>query len=293
MITEVVRPLEMKIEAKSQADQERLILALQQFASFDPSFAFTIDAESGEVILKGLSEVYLDYKIEYLKRDYGIAVNTAAPQVAYRETVMRRSEIKYTHRNRSGGRTELQFRVEPRPRNAGNLFEHDFEDMPEVREFLHAIDQGVQSVLGNGLLIGCPMMDVGVELLAGDTGPGTNAERETATRIALKEACQSAQLALLEPIMNVEIETPSGHVGAVITDLDGRRGKILNQKTRGAATVLTAHVPLATMFGHAVELRRLTREQATSNMHYDRYDFVPRNISGGPDDFPPAVGMRA
>jgi elongation factor G len=288
-VSKLVRPLEFKIEPKSREDQERLIPALQLLADADPSFGFSVDSETGEIILSGLSELQLDLKVENLLHDYGIAVNTSAPQVAYRETVLKRTECEYKHVKPRVGHIRLHFCVEPRPRNAGNLFEHEFENTHHVAEFLGEIEKGVRSVLGNGLLIGHPMMDVGVTLLGGDFNLAAMAESNVAARHALREACKNAGLAVLEPIMKVEIELPADFVGAVVSDLNRRRGKLLSQSMRGYATVLKAHVPLASMFGHAATLRRC---QATATTKFDHYDYLPRNINS-PDDFPPAVGMRA
>lgn len=287
------RPLEVKIEPRSKNHQERLLSALQQFAHSDPTFGFNVDAESGEVILQGQSELHLDLKIDRLLRDHCVEVNVGPLQVAYRETILRSANCEYTHKTPKFTRVRLC--VSPRDRGTGNSFEHDFEDAPVVAEFLRAVENSVHSVLKNGLLIGFPIVDIAVTLLSGDfdSASADAATFELAARTAMKEACTVAHLVLLEPIMKAEIETPSQFLGSVLFDVLGRRGMIVWQEMRGEATVLTAYVPLATMFGHAISLNRITLGKGRANMIFDHYDFVPRNNNGGPDNFPPAVGMRA
>ncbi|MEQ1719074.1 MAG: hypothetical protein ABL907_24320 [Hyphomicrobium sp.] len=290
----IVRPLEMKIEPKTRFDQQRLLDALPQLANFDPTFGFSVDDESGEIILQGQSELHLDLKTYHLIGELGIAVQVGPPQICYRETITRPATCDYTHSpNNTFARVEL--RVAPRSRDAGNVFESEFRDAPEIAAYASGVEKGVRSILANGVLIGFPLADVCVTWTNGsfDTVRSNPVAFEIAARFALKAAFDKAQIVLLEPIMKVEIETPVDFLSRVLTDIDGRRGKIISQEMRGEGTLIEAHIPLATMFGYIRGLHSLTKGVGTYAMSYSHYDFVPRNIANGPDQFPPAMGMRA
>ncbi|HXF53161.1 MAG TPA: elongation factor G [Hyphomicrobiaceae bacterium] len=276
--------IEMKIEPKTKADQEKMAAALATMALEDPSFRVAVDPESGETILKGMGELHLDIKVDILKRTYGVEANVGAPQVAYRETIMRAVEVDYTHKKQTGGTGQfarVKLRLEPQPTGAGNVFESQIVGGVVPKEYIPGVEKGVQAVWDTGVLIGFPMVDMKVTLFDGayhEVDSSTIAF-EIAARSAMREGCEKSGVKLLEPIMDVEVVTPGEFVGSVIGDINSRRGQIRSQEMRGNATVIRSYVPLANMFGYVSQLRSMTTGRASYTMQFAHYADVPRNVA--------------
>ncbi|MCI4678387.1 elongation factor G [Rhodoblastus acidophilus] len=274
--------IEIAIEPKSKADQEKLGIALSKLAAEDPSFRVSTDQESGQTILKGMGELHLDIKVDILKRTYKVDANIGAPQVAYRERLSKRAEIDYTHKKQTGGtgqfaRVKIVF--EPNEAGAGNVFESQIVGGAVPKEYIPGVDKGIQSVMGAGILAGFPVVDVKATLIDGafhDVDSSVLAF-EIASRAATREALQKGGSVLLEPIMKVEVVTPEEYTGSVIGDLNSRRGQIQGQDMRGNANVINAMVPLANMFGYVNQLRSFTQGRANFTMQFDHYEQVPAN----------------
>ena len=274
--------IEIAIEPKSKADQEKLGLALQKLAAEDPSFRVSTDQESGQTILKGMGELHLDIKVDILRRTYKVDANIGAPQVAYREKLTRRIEQDYTHKKQTGGtgqfaRVKIVF--EPNETGAGNTFESKIVGGSVPKEFVPGVEKGINSVMGAGVLAGFPVVDVKATLIDGafhDVDSSVLAF-EIASRAAFREALQKGGSVLLEPIMKVEVVTPEDYTGSVIGDLNSRRGQIQGQDMRGNANVINAMVPLANMFGYVNQLRSFSQGRATFTMQFDHYEQVPAN----------------
>jgi elongation factor G len=276
--------IEIAVEPKSKADQEKLGVALAKLASEDPSFTVSTDHESGQTILKGMGELHLDIKIDILKRTYKVEANIGAPQVAYRESLGKRAEIDYTHKKQTGGtgqfaRIKLVF--EPGEPGSGFVFESSIVGGAVPKEYIPGVIKGLESAKENGLLAGFPVIDVKATLIDGayhDVDSSVLAF-EIAARAAFKELREKGAPKLLEPIMAVEVVTPEEYLGSVIGDLNGRRGMIQGQDMRGNATVVNAFVPLANMFGYVNTLRGMSQGRAAFTMQYDHYDPVPQHVA--------------
>ena len=272
--------IEIAIEPKSKADQEKLGVALSKLAAEDPSFRVSTDHESGQTILKGMGELHLDIKVHSLKRTYQVDAYIGAPQVAYREKLTRRAEIDYTHKKQTGGtgqfaRVKIVF--EPNEIGAGNVFESSIIGGAVPKEFVPGVDKGIKSVMGSGILAGFPVVDMKATLIDGafhDVDSSVLAF-EIASRAATREALQKGGSVLLEPIMKVEVVTPEEYTGSVIGDLNSRRGQIQGQDMRGNAVVVNAMVPLANMFGYVNQLRSFSQGRAVFTMQFDHYEQVP------------------
>jgi len=272
--------IEIAIEPKSKADQEKLGVALQKLAAEDPSFRVSTDQESGQTILKGMGELHLDIKVDILRRTYKVDANIGAPQVAYREKLTRRVEQDYTHKKQTGGtgqfaRVKIVF--EPNEAGAGNVFESKIIGGAVPKEYVPGVEKGINSVMGAGILAGFPVVDVKATLIDGayhDVDSSVLAF-EIASRAAFREALQKGGSVLLEPIMKVEVVTPEEYTGSAIGDLNSRRGQIQGQDVRGNANVINAMVPLANMFGYVNQLRSFSQGRATFTMQFDHYEQVP------------------
>jgi elongation factor G len=276
--------IEMKIEPKTKADQEKMSMALSTMAIEDPSFRVSVDHESGETILKGMGELHLDIKVDILRRTYGVDANVGAPQVAYRETLVRPTEIDYTHKKQTGGTGQfarVKLRLEPNETGKGNEFESEVIGGTVPKEYIPGVEKGINSVWDNGVLIGFPMVDTKVTLYDGafHEVDSSAIAFEIAARSAMKEGCDKAGVKLLEPVMDVEVVTPGDFVGSVIGDINSRRGQIRNQEMRGNATVIRANVPLANMFGYVSQLRSMSQGRASYTMQFAHYADVPRNVA--------------
>ena len=276
--------IEIAIEPKSKADQEKLGVALAKLAAEDPSFRVSTDPESGQTILKGMGELHLDIKVDILKRTYKVDANIGAPQVAYREKLTKRAEIDYTHKKQTGGsgqfaRVKMVF--EPAEPGAGSSFESKVVGGTVPKEYIPGVEKGVNSVMGSGVLAGFPVVDVKATLIDGayhDVDSSALAF-EIAARAAFREGLQKGGSVLLEPIMKVEVVTPEEHTGFVMGDLLSRRGHVQGQDMRANAAVINAMVPLANMFGYVNQLRSGTQGRANFTMQFDHYDQVPANIA--------------
>src|SRR5687767_14506094 len=276
--------IEIAIEPKSKADQEKLGLALSKLAAEDPSFRVSTDQESGQTILKGMGELHLDIKVDILRRTYKVDANVGAPQVAYRETITRRAEIDYTHKKQTGGTGQfarVKIVVEPNEKGAGFAFESKIVGGAVPKEYIPGVEKGLLSVVGAGVVAGFPVVDIKIDLIDGAFHEVDSSALafEIASRAALREALQKGASVLLEPIMKVEVVTPEDYTGSVIGDLNSRRGQIQGQDMRGNANVINAMVPLANMFGYVNTLRSMSQGRATFTMQFDHYEQVPQNVA--------------
>ncbi len=276
--------IEIAVEPKSKADQEKLGVALAKLAAEDPSFTVSTDHESGQTILKGMGELHLDIKIDILKRTYKVEANIGAPQVAYRESLGKKAEIDYTHKKQTGGtgqfaRVKLVF--EPGEPGSGFVFESSVVGGSVPKEYVPGVQKGLESAKDNGLLAGFPLIDFKASLIDGAFHEVDSSVLafEIASRAAFKELRTKGAPKLLEPIMAVEVVTPEEYLGSVIGDLNGRRGQIQGQDMRGNATVINAFVPLANMFGYVNTLRGMSQGRAQFTMQYDHYDPVPQAVA--------------
>ncbi len=273
--------IEIAVEPKTKADQEKLGVALSRLAAEDPSFRVSTDQESGQTILKGMGELHLDIKVDILKRTYKVDVSVGAPQVAYRETITKPVTHAYTHKKQSGGSGQfaaVELEVAPSGAGKGNSFESRIVGGSVPKEYIPGVEKGVASVLTSGPLIGFPVVDVSVALVDGkyhDVDSSALAF-EIAGRAGFREALKMAGPVLLEPIMKVEVVTPEDYLGSVIGDINSRRGQIAGTDTRGNAQVVNAMVPLANMFGYVNQLRSMSQGRAQYTMQFDHYAPVPR-----------------
>ena len=276
--------IEIAIEPKSKADQEKLGVALAKLAAEDPSFRVSTDQESGQTILKGMGELHLDIKVDILRRTYKVDANIGAPQVAYRERISKPVTVDYTHKKQTGGTgqfAQVKIVAEPLPAGTGFMFENEIVGGAVPKEYIPGVEKGLESVLGAGILAGFPVVDIKVTLIDGryhDVNSSALAF-EIASRAALREALQKGGSVLLEPIMKVEVVTPEDYTGSVIGDLNSRRGQIQGQDMRGNANVINAMVPLANMFGYVNNLRSMSQGRATFTMQFDHYEQVPNNVA--------------
>jgi elongation factor G len=276
--------IEIAIEPKSKADQEKLGVALAKLVAEDPSFRVTTDPESGPTILKGMGELHLDIKVDILKRTYKVDANIGAPQVAYREKISKSVTVDYTHKKQTGGSGQfarVKIVAEPLPPAAGFEFENDVVGGTVPKEYIPGVEKGLESVLGSGVLAGFPVVDLKVTLIDGayhDVDSSALAF-EICARAALRDALTKGSPVLLEPIMKVEVVTPEDYTGSVIGDLNSRRGQIHGQDMRGNANVVNAMVPLANMFGYVSNLRSMSQGRATFTMQFDHYEQVPQAVA--------------
>jgi len=276
--------IEIAIEPKSKADQEKLGVALAKLAAEDPSFRVSTDQESGQTILKGMGELHLDIKVDILRRTYKVDANIGAPQVAFRERITQKAEVDYTHKKQTGGTGQfarVKLVVEPNEPGAGFVFESKIVGGNVPKEYIPGVEKGLQSVLGAGVVAGFPVVDVRVQLVDGAYHEVDSSALafEIASRAAFREALQKGRSVLLEPIMKVEVVTPEDYTGSVIGDLNSRRGQIQGQDMRGNANVVNAMVPLMNMFGYVNNLRSMSQGRATFTMQFDHYAEAPSNVS--------------
>jgi elongation factor G len=276
--------IEIAIEPKSKADQEKLGVALAKLVAEDPSFRVTTDAESGQTIIKGMGELHLDIKVDILKRTYKVDANIGAPQVAYREKITRPATVDHTHKKQTGGHGQfarIKIIAEPTTPGVGFEFENDVVGGAVPKEFVPAVEKGLEAMLGAGVLAGFPVVDVKVSLVDGASHDVDSSAMafEICARSAMREALQKGAPVLLEPIMKVEVVTPEEYTGSVIGDLNSRRGQIQGQDMRGNANVITAMVPLANMFSYVNNLRSMSQGRATFTMQFDHYEQVPQAVA--------------
>jgi elongation factor G len=276
--------IEMKVEPKTKADQEKMAVALYKLAAEDPSFRVSTDSESGETIIKGMGELHLDIKVDILKRTHKVEVQVGAPQVAYREAITRKVTKDYTHKKQTGGTGQFArviLEVEPNEKGAGNSFESKIVGGTVPKEYVPGVEKGLNSVLSSGPLIGFPVVDMKVTLIDGayHEVDSSAIAFEIATRAAMREAFEQAGAVLLEPMMKVEVTSPEEFVGSVIGDLNSRRGQIVGTSMRGNANIISALVPLANMFGYINNLRSMSQGRASYTMQFDHYAQVPNAVA--------------
>ena len=276
--------IEIAVEPKTKADQEKMSAGLQRLAAEDPSFRVETDLESGQTIMKGMGELHLDILVDRLKREFKVEANIGAPQVAYRETISRETEHSYTHKKQSGGSgqfAEVKMIITPTEPGEGFSFESRIVGGAVPKEYIPGVEKGIQSVMDSGPLAGFPVIDFKVALIDGkfhDVDSSVLAF-EIAARSWMREAMKKAGAKLLEPIMKVEVITPEDYTGNIIGDLTSRRGQVTGQEPRGNAIAINAFVPLANMFGYINNLRSMSSGRAQFTMQFDHYEAVPQNIS--------------
>ena len=276
--------IEVAIEPKTKADQEKMGMALVRLAQEDPSFRVTTDQESGQTILKGMGELHLEIKVDILKRTYKVDANVGAPQVAYRETLSKPLSIKYTHKKQTGGSgqfAEVTIEFEPLEPGSGFVFENEVVGGAVPKEFIPAVEKGLKTQKESGLLAGFPVIDFKARLVDGKYHEvDSNALTfDIAARAAFRELASKGAVKLLEPVMKVEVVTPEDFLGGVIGDLNSRRGQVQGTDSRGNAQVVTAMVPLANMFGYINTLRSMSQGRAQYSMVFDHYEQVPQAIA--------------
>jgi elongation factor G len=276
--------IEIAVEPKSKADQEKMGIALARLAAEDPSFRVETNFESGQTIMKGMGELHLDILVDRMRREFKVEANIGAPQVAYRETISNAHEIDYTHKKQTGGTGQfarVKLQITPTEPGEGYSFESKIVGGAVPKEYIPGVEKGIKSVMDSGPLAGFPVIDFKVALVDGafhDVDSSVLAF-EIASRAAMREGLKKAGAKLLEPIMKVEVVTPEEYTGGIIGDLTSRRGMVQGQDSRGNANVITAMVPLANMFGYINNLRSMSSGRAEFTMIFDHYDAVPQNIS--------------
>ena len=276
--------IEIAIEPKTKADQEKMSQALQRLAAEDPSFQVSVDHESGQTIMKGMGELHLDILVDRMKREFKVEANIGAPQVAYRETITKPAEISYTHKKQTGGSgqfAKIDLTFEPSEPGEGFVFEDTIVGGNVPKEYIPGVQKGLEQAKETGIIAGFPVLDFKVTLTDGayhDVDSSVMAF-EIAAKAAFKEGMAKAGAQLLEPMMKVEIVTPEEYMGDIIGDLNSRRGQVGSMEDRGNAKVITAMVPLANMFGYINTLRSMSQGRAQYTMQFDHYEPVPAQIA--------------
>ena len=275
--------IEIAVEPKTKADQEKMGEALARLAKEDPSFRVTSDDESGQTVIKGMGELHLDIIVDRMKREFKVEANVGAPQVAYRETISKQVEVTYTHKKQSGGAgqfAEVKIAVEGCDPGTGRQFDDKIKGGNIPKEYIPGVEKGIESVADTGVIAGFPIIDYKVTLTDGKYHDvdSSSLAFEIAGRMAFKEACLKANPKLLEPIMRVEVVTPEEFMGDVIGDLSSRRGQVSGSEARGNTTAISSMVPLANMFGYVNTLRSMTQGRAQYSMFFDHYEQVPQAV---------------
>ena len=276
--------IEVAVEAKTKADQDRLGVALARLAEEDPSFRVAADPESGQTVIRGMGELHLDILIDRVRREFRVEANVGQPQVAYRETIGREAAVDHTHRKQTGGAGQyarVKIVLEPMEPGAGFAFESKVVGGAVPKEYIPAVEKGIEAARQAGIVAGFPVIDFKARLVDGASHDVDSSALafEIAARAAFRDVLRDARPALLEPVMSVEVVTPEDYLGDVIGDLNARRGQVGGMEPRGNAQVIRAAVPLATMFGYVNTLRSLTQGRAQFTMEFDRYDQVPEVVS--------------
>ena len=275
--------IQLAVEPKTKADQEKMGMAIQKLAQEDPTFRVATDPETGQTILSGMGELHLEIIVERMKRECGVEANVGKPQVAYRETIRQTAEFDYTHKKQTGGSGQYarcQLRVEPN-KDKGFEFVNGVKGGNIPKEFIPAIQKGVIEALEGGILANYPMEDVKVTVFDGAYHDVDSSEMafKICSSICVKEACRRAKAILLEPIMSVEVVVPEEYMGSINGDLVSRRGQLEGTEIQGTTQIIKASVPLSEMFGYATEMRSRTQGRASFTMHFARYEEVPKSVS--------------
>lgn len=276
--------IEVAVEPKTKADQDKLGSALQRLAAEDPSFQVEVDHETAQTIIKGMGELHLDILVDRMKREFKVDANVGAPQVAYRETATQTAEADYIHKRQTGGHGQfarVKLVVEPANSGEGFVFENKIHGGSVPKEYIPGVEKGLLSGMSSGVVAGYPMIDIKVTLVDGAHHEVDSSALafELAARSAFNEAVLKAKPKLLEPIMRVEVVTPGNYMGDVIGDLKSRRGNVQGMEPGAKSTVISAMVPLATMFGYVNNLRSMTQGRAQYSMFFDKYKHVPQMVA--------------
>ncbi len=276
--------IQLAVEPKTKADQEKLGMAIQKLAQEDPTFKVNTDQETGQTILSGMGELHLEIIVDRMMREFGVAANVGKPQVAYRETIRKHSEAEGRHVKQSGGRGQygvVKIKLEPTAYGTGFEFVNDIFGGSIPKEYIPAVEHGMREALEGGILAGYPMTDLKATLYDGSYHDVDSSEMafKIAGSLAIKEAARRAKPVLLEPIMAVEVVVPEEYMGDVIGDINSRRGRIEGMELRGTTQIIKSHVPLSEMFGYATELRSRTQGRGSFTMHFGRYEEVPASLA--------------
>ena len=276
--------ISIAVEPKTKADQEKLGVALSKLAEEDPTFRVQTDEETSQTIISGMGELHLDIIIDRMRREFSVETNVGQPQVAYRETIQKEVDHEEKYIKQTGGRGQyghVVFKLIPQEPGKGYEFENDIVSGRIPKEYVPACDKGFQEGMSRGILAGYPVVDVKVSLYDGSYHDVDSSEMafKTCASIGFQAAARKAEPVILEPVMKVEVVTPADFIGDVMGDLSSRRGLIQNQGERGNAKTVEAHLPLATMFGYATDLRSMTQGRASYTMEFAHYDKVPRNVA--------------
>jgi elongation factor G len=276
--------IEVAVEPKTKADQEKMGVALNRLAQEDPSFRVTSDFESGQTVIKGMGELHLDIIVDRMKREFKVDANVGAPQVAYRETITRLAEVDYTHKKQTGGSGQfarVKMTFEPSEPGEGVVFESTVVGGNVPKEYIPGVEKGIMSAVETGVIVGFPMIDIKVTLTDGASHDVDSSVMafEIAARAAFREGVEKAAPRLLEPMMRVEVVTPEEYLGDIIGDLNSRRGNVSGMDQRANARVVNAMVPLANMFGYVNTLRSMSQGRAQFTMFFDHYEQVPQAVA--------------
>ena len=276
--------IEVAVEPKTKADQEKMGVALHRLAQEDPSFRVISDFESGQTVIKGMGELHLEILVDRMKREFKVDANVGPPQVAYRETITRSAEVDYTHKKQTGGSGQfarVKFIFEPSEPGEGIVFESKVVGGSVPKEFILGVEKGIKSSAETGVLVGFPMIDLKATLIDGASHDVDSSVMafEIASRAAFREGVAKAGPKLLEPMMRVEVVTPEDYLGDIIGDLNSRRGSVTGMDTRANARVVNVMVPLANMFGYVSNLRSMSQGRAQFTMFFDHYEQVPRAVA--------------
>ena len=274
--------IDVAIEPKTKADQDKLAIALQKLSEEDPTFRVHTDAETSQTIISGMGELHLEIIVDRMQREFKVDANVGRPQVAYRETIKRRvDKVEGKFVRQSGGKGQyghVVINMQPAEPGQGFVFEDKIVGGVVPREYIGPVEQGIKEALENGILAGYPMVDVKVELVFGSYHEVDSSEMafKIAGSMAFKEAAAKASPILLEPVMKVEVVTPEAYMGDVLGDISSRRGKIGGMDQRGEAQVINAMVPLSEMFGYSTKLRSMSQGRAVYSMEFAHYEEVPK-----------------
>ena len=276
--------IEIAVEPKSKGDQEKMSVALGRLAAEDPSFRVTTDYESGQTVIKGMGELHLEIIVDRMLREFKVDANIGQPQVAYRETISRETDVDYTHKKQTGGHGQfarIKIKFEPLPPGSGFEFKSKIVGGNVPREYIPGVEKGLSNSMTSGVLMGFPVTDVKATLYDGASHDVDSSVMafEIAARAAFREGCEKAGPQILEPVMRVEVVTSEEYMGDIIGDLNGRRGQVSGMDQRGNARVVNAMVPLASMFGYVNTLRSLSQGRAQFTMHFDHYEVVPNQVT--------------
>jgi elongation factor G len=272
------------IEPKTKADEEKLGQSLARLAMEDPTFKVNVDPETNQTLIHGMGELHLEIIVDRLLREFKVEANVGKPQVAYRETIRQKAEAQGRFVRQTGGRGQygdVWLEIEPSEPGAGVTFENKLKGPAIPREYVPAVEKGIKEAAETGVLAGYPVVDIRVSLTDGSYHDVDSSEMafKIAASMGFKEVCRKAKPVLLEPVMDVEVVVPSEYQGAVVGDLNSRRGRVVSMDSRGNAQVIRSFVPLGQMFGYATDVRSMTQGRATYTMQFARYEEVPRNIA--------------